>query len=169
MGIEGGKASSVVRSVAASCPRSWVALRIKSSSSAKFRVLLLCCSSVSISELALSLNVVILNSRPDPIQGHTRLMVLLVSALSRAQTNQFPMFPNPILMPRDVLTSDASVVCVTGYASSARKVPKSLKRTVFLSYGITKRPSDWEVDHLVSLELGGSNSIKNLWSDGVVA
>ena len=97
------------------------------------------------------------------------LMVLLVSALSRAQTNQFPMFPNPILMPRDVLTSDASVVCVTRYASSARKVPKSLKRTVFLSYGITKRPSDWEVDHLVSLELGGSNSIKNLWSDGVVA
>ena len=25
------------------------------------------------------------------------------------------------------------------------------------------KPGDYEVDHLISLELGGSNSIKNLW------
>ena len=65
-----------------------------------------------------------------------------------------------------MLTTDANIVCVRGYASSVRKVPESLKRTVFLSYGITKRSGDdWEVDHLISLELGGSNSIRNLWPE----
>ena len=38
MAFEGGKASTGVRLVAARCPRSCVALRIKSSSSAKFWV-----------------------------------------------------------------------------------------------------------------------------------
>ena len=35
---------------------------------------------------------------------------------------------------------------------------------MFAEYGITRRaPREYEVDHLISLELGGSNSIRNLW------
>jgi hypothetical protein len=37
---------------------------------------------------------------------------------------------------------------------------------VYAEYGITERnPGDFEVDHLVPLELGGSNDIANLWPE----
>src|SRR5262249_16647341 len=42
--------------------------------------------------------------------------------------------------------------------------PQSVKDQVYAEYGITShQPREYEVDHLISLELGGSNSIKNLW------
>jgi 5-methylcytosine-specific restriction endonuclease McrA len=57
-------------------------------------------------------------------------------------------------------------VCVPGYARSVRNVPQSEKKQVFAEYGITKHPAGaYEVDHLVSLELGGSNEIANLWPE----
>jgi hypothetical protein len=41
-----------------------------------------------------------------------------------------------------------------------------MKREVYREYGITSHgPGDYEIDHLISLELGGSNSIKNLWPE----
>ncbi len=51
-----------------------------------------------------------------------------------------------------------------GYASRVRAVPAAVKKQAYASYGITQHaPGEYEVDHLISLELGGSNSIKNLW------
>ena len=45
-----------------------------------------------------------------------------------------------------------------------RNVPIEVKRQVYASYGIrTHKPGEYEVDHLISLELGGSNSMRNLW------
>jgi hypothetical protein len=57
-------------------------------------------------------------------------------------------------------------VCTPGYASSVRDVPQSLKNKVYAEYGITKHlPGQYEIDHLVSLQLGGSNDIANLWPE----
>jgi hypothetical protein len=57
-------------------------------------------------------------------------------------------------------------ICTSGYAGSVRNVPQSVKNKVYASYGITKRrPGQYEVDHLVSLQLGGSNDISNLWPE----
>ena len=57
-------------------------------------------------------------------------------------------------------------VCTSGYSKRVRNVSESLKRKVYLSYGIRSHsPGEYEVDHLVSLELGGSNSQKNLWPE----
>ena len=57
-------------------------------------------------------------------------------------------------------------VCTPGYARSVRNVPQRVKNQVFAEYGITKHlPGAYEVDHLVSLELGGSNDISNLWPE----
>jgi hypothetical protein len=80
----------------------------------------------------------------------------------------FPYFPKPngALTPGAVLTSDARKVCVRGYAQSVRNVPTSEKRAVYASYGIhSHRPHQYEIDHLISLELGGSNEQKNLWPE----
>lgn len=57
-------------------------------------------------------------------------------------------------------------VCKSGYASSVRNVSTSVKNKVYASYGITHHiTGQYEVDHLVSLELGGSNDISNLWPE----
>jgi 5-methylcytosine-specific restriction endonuclease McrA len=50
-----------------------------------------------------------------------------------------------------------------GYTKKVRNVPVEMKREVYEEYGVTSHdPGDYEVDHLIPLELGGSNSIKNL-------
>jgi hypothetical protein len=58
------------------------------------------------------------------------------------------------------------VICQSGYASSVRNVPASEKDAAYQEYGIASHyPGQYEVDHLVSLELGGSNDIANLWPE----
>jgi hypothetical protein len=45
-----------------------------------------------------------------------------------------------------------------------RNVPEWVKRLVYAEYGTApSTPGSYEVDHLVPLELGGSNTIANLW------
>jgi hypothetical protein len=74
--------------------------------------------------------------------------------------------PNPSLTPGDTLDVTAADICVSGYSSKVRDVPDSVKNQAYQEYGIlTHAPRAYEVDHLISLELGGSNSIKNLWPE----
>lgn len=58
-------------------------------------------------------------------------------------------------------------VCRPGYASAVRNVSASTKDAVYGAYGIGRRfdGSDGEVDHLVPLELGGSNARANLFPE----
>jgi len=82
-----------------------------------------------------------------------------------------PFLPNPAItqaaagdLSHAILTTEATVVSKPGYAGSVRHVPGSIKHKVYLEYGILSHKSgDYEVDHLISLELGGSNDISNLW------
>jgi hypothetical protein len=60
----------------------------------------------------------------------------------------------------------ADDVCAPGYSEHVRNVPESRKRRVYLAYGIRRhRPGAYEIDHLVSLELGGNNFQRNLWPE----
>jgi len=73
------------------------------------------------------------------------------------------------MTPGDVLTTDTSVICQVGYSSTVRDVPQSLKDQVYRNYGITSRkPKEYEIDHLISLQLGGSNAIMNLWPQSYI-
>ena len=60
----------------------------------------------------------------------------------------------------------AAQICINGYAKTVRNVSDATKKQVFAEYGITSHPSgSYEVDHLISLELGGTNDIANLWPE----
>lgn len=65
-----------------------------------------------------------------------------------------------------ITTATTDQICKSGYAGSVRNVPTSEKNQVYAEYGISSHaPGEYEVDHLVSLELGGSNDISNLWPE----
>jgi hypothetical protein len=74
-------------------------------------------------------------------------------------------------VPRRSLTPGAAFVvgkariCVSGYSASVRNVPQAEATAVYDRYGVAHVPYAHEVDHLVSLEVGGSNAIANLWPE----
>lgn len=74
---------------------------------------------------------------------------------------------DPGCTPGDIFpNATTSEICQSGYASSVRNVSTSEKDQVYAEYGIASHYSgEYEVDHLVSLELGGSNDISNLWPE----
>lgn len=85
------------------------------------------------------------------------------AALAADQANA-PLLPDQTLSPGATLPVTRADICVPGYTKKVRNVPVSVKRQVYKEYGIkSHKPGEYEVDHLISLELGGSNSIKNLW------
>jgi hypothetical protein len=58
------------------------------------------------------------------------------------------------------------VICRTGYSATVRDVPQWVKDRVYAAYGIgARRRGQYEIDHLVPLEGGGSNSIANLFPE----
>lgn len=77
----------------------------------------------------------------------------------------------PAILPDKSCTPGAAVKgenpCADGFRTgSVRDVPESLKRKVYARYGaVEKQGVCCEADHLISLELGGSNDIKNLWPE----
>lgn len=80
-----------------------------------------------------------------------------------------PFLQIPALTPGDTLTGvGAKDVCTKGYAGQTRNVPQSEKAEIMQEYKqagrmfLTREPI--EIDHLISLELGGSNDKKNLWA-----
>ena len=56
-------------------------------------------------------------------------------------------------------------VCTAGWASAHRAVTASLRKKAFQRYHLRNVPKAYEVDHLISLELGGNNDIRNLWPE----
>lgn len=78
--------------------------------------------------------------------------------------------PDPYLTPGAVRTTDAHEIC-TRSTTDIRKVTTRTKRQVFEAYGnpggnhtgFCSIVEGCEVDHLISLELGGSNDSKNLF------
>ncbi len=75
--------------------------------------------------------------------------------------------PDSACTPGDIIpTASKDQICQSGYSRSVRNVPQSVKTQAYDEYGIRSRVAgQYEVDHLVSLELGGSNSIANLWPE----
>jgi hypothetical protein len=68
--------------------------------------------------------------------------------------------------PGETFHVTVATICRSGYSTSVRDVPESKKNQVYEEYGITHHSAgQYEIDHLISLELGGSNAIGNLWPE----
>ncbi len=90
-------------------------------------------------------------------------------AVGNADQGTSLLMPDPSLTPGATLPVAAGDICVSGYSKKVRNVPADLKQQVYAEYGIAShQPGEYEIDHLISLELGGSNSIKNLWPQSYI-
>jgi Excalibur calcium-binding domain len=75
-------------------------------------------------------------------------------------------YPNSALTPGAVFPeATADAVCVVGYSGSVRNVTTGERLRVYAEYGISDVPGADEVDHLIPVELGGSNDLNNLWPE----
>ncbi len=74
--------------------------------------------------------------------------------------------PDSACTPGAVLTTNIKLICTVGYTKTVRDVSAATKKKVFAEYGIPyDQHSNYEVDHLISLEIGGSNDISNLFPE----
>jgi hypothetical protein len=64
------------------------------------------------------------------------------------------------------MTKDLDIICHHG-TRERRRVEASVHRQAFTEYGYTfpQARGAFEVDHLIPLELGGNNTIENLWAE----
>ena len=113
--------------------------------------------------VAVALGIVLLASGcSEPADDGTPVGSGDSSALSLS--GEPPILPDPALTPGDTLPVTAEDACTIGYSESVRNVSPEERSAVFAEYGIAHHHKrEFEVDHLISLELGGSNDIKNLW------
>jgi hypothetical protein len=107
------------------------------------------------------------------------MRVILAVAVSLLASSAFaggsaPLRPDPSLTPGandpSVLSSvPFATLCTPGYTAQkgVRNVSTATKKAVFAEYHIDpKGPgAPFEIDHLCSLELGCTNSQKNLWPE----
>jgi hypothetical protein len=89
------------------------------------------------------------------------LLSLVLAAPIRAA--DLPIRPDPKLTPGAILTTVAATVCQPGYSKSVRHTSGKLKASIYREYGLDRAVSHFEVDHLISLELGGADVAENLW------
>jgi hypothetical protein len=100
---------------------------------------------------------------------------LAILAADKPAHNGSPTLPDSDLTPGVACpTVTVADISKPGYASDVRahgtpdgkKISEAEKKKVYEEYGITTHTKgEYEVDHLISLELGGSNDIHNLWPE----
>lgn len=75
--------------------------------------------------------------------------------------------PDPECTPGAVFASATrEIICVAGYTKSVRNVSVDTKTYLYQTYGVAHHyTGEYEVDHLIPLELGGSNELANLWPE----
>jgi hypothetical protein len=153
--------------------------RIKTSVAVLLLVMAVACSSVSTSPS----RIVARGSNPATVRTSTshptRMHPSPKPAPSRKPSSAPPSSRPPVTdrdipradLPRHALTPGVALavgrarVCTPGYASATRDVSDAEKAAVYNRYGVVWVPYKHEVDHLISLELGGSNAIRNLWPE----
>lgn len=92
-------------------------------------------------------------------------LLLLVLFQFFGPVNVKPYLPDPQLTPGVIASTDTKAICATKWGRDERHVTQKMKLEVCAEYHAQNCPKAqvWEIDHLVSRELGGADDIKNLW------
>lgn len=99
------------------------------------------------------------------VKGVGKGALLLFAASAFAQS---PMMPNPQLTPGAIRTSNAAEICAASFRTKPfRHTTQATKAQVYKEYNVEPNKGyctgGCEVDHLIPLELGGLDDIKDLW------
>jgi hypothetical protein len=76
------------------------------------------------------------------------------------------LLPDAKYSPGDAARTDKAQLCPVAHTSARRNVTAQEKKAVCMEYGISAAKCtgrNYEIDHIISLELGGSNDVKNLF------
>jgi hypothetical protein len=77
-----------------------------------------------------------------------------------------PVLPEPKLTPGATRPINTSQVCRPGPPDQMATIPMAVRQAVFHEYGMDgSQPREYEVDHLITPELGGTDDIQNLWPE----
>jgi hypothetical protein len=101
------------------------------------------------------------------VTGALGLFVAFIIAVHSNSTRlELGAAPRPGLTPGAVVPLTRDDVCGGSSFAQAAMVPPSLKRQVFEVYGIANpQPDAYEVDYLITPDLGGATNIRNLWPE----
>ena len=70
--------------------------------------------------------------------------------------------------PRVTPGTLADTICVKGWSKSvrpAKNVTDQIKRERMAAYGVEPPAGQYELDHLIPIELGGASTVANLWPE----
>jgi len=87
-------------------------------------------------------------------------------AVSESEFAFGPVVPNASLTPGAVRAISVGQVCTLESPAETAQIPPSVKKMVFHEYGMDGAPAlNYEVDHLITPALGGTDDIRNLWPE----
>ena len=87
-----------------------------------------------------------------------------LSALRNPRLLPIQIEPDPVVTPGEAQNISLAEVKKRGSrGAQLSNIQPSVKRAVFLAYGLNLDEKNYELDYLIPLSLGGSNSAKNLW------
>jgi hypothetical protein len=90
------------------------------------------------------------------------LLTFIVPGLAPAQVGRIHL-PDPKLTPGASLDLSRDQLCNPEVREAVGRLPAAVKRQVFDRYGKSPSELGYNVDHLIPTDLGGSDSIENLW------
>jgi hypothetical protein len=78
-------------------------------------------------------------------------------------------YPDAKVTPGDGVIIAIDLMCLPGYGKDKSSISEATKKKVYAAYGLVYPDDDgkYAIDHLVPVQLGGLNSMKNLWPQAV--
>lgn len=98
-----------------------------------------------------------------PLRGVFVAAVVVITAVFESAVTAEGPKPRAALTPGETRPITIAEICRKPDADVIAWVPPETRRKVFSEYGIRANSSNFEVDYLITPDLGGTESIRNLW------